>query len=125
MRIAACLLLAALNALLAAALTSIAFDADTSLLMKFGFGAAALAVWLASGLLAGRPFTELPAAAVALFRGWCITFPALYFIASMDSGMLSGQEFFLGLFVAGFSWATWRAFIWAKRPGRPAEQASA
>ena len=125
MRVAVCLLLAALNSLLGAALTGIAFDADTTLPMNLGYGITAIAVWVVAGSLAVCPFAQLPKAAVVIIRGWCIAFPAVYFIASLDRGMLSGQEFLLGLFVAGFSWATWRAFIWAKLPRQPTQQASA
>jgi hypothetical protein len=125
MRIAVCLLLAALNALLAAAFTTIAFDTETLGPVKLAFGVAALAMAAASGLLTANPFIKLPSAAVAAFRVWCFALPALYFVASLDSGMISGQEFLLGVFVAGFSWVTWRAFNWARRQSSPAAQAGA
>jgi hypothetical protein len=125
MRIAVCLLLAAVNALLAAAFTSIALDAEAPIPVKLAFGVAALAMAAAAGLLTANPFIQLPSATVAAFRVWCFALPALYFIASLDSGMISGQEFLLGVFVAGFSWATWRAFKWARRQSLPAAQAGA
>jgi hypothetical protein len=125
MRVAVCLLLAALNALLAAAFSAVAFGADTSIPLRLGFGVTAFAVLVAAGMLAVRPFVQLPAVSVAIFRGWCIALPGLYFIASLDRDMLSGQEFLLGLFVAGFSWATWRAFIWVRPSSQATEQANA
>lgn len=120
MRIAACLLLAALHASLAATFSGITFDVDISLLKRLVFGVTALALWSAAGLLATRPFIPLPPGAVTTFRAWCLALPVLYFIASLDHGMISGLEFLLGLFVAGFSWVTWRTFNWAKRSNPPA-----
>jgi hypothetical protein len=125
MRVAACLLLAALNALLAAAFTGIAFASETSITLKFGFGAASLAAWVATGVLATRPFIELPSVAPAIFRSWCIALPITYFVGSLDHGLLSGQEVLLGICVAGFSWLSWWVFISAKLPGIPSEKTNA
>lgn len=125
MRTAVCLLLAGLYALMAAVFSGAVFDVDTSIPMKVGFGITALAVWCAAGLLALRALLHLPSAAEAAFRGWCIAHPVVYFIASLDRGMISGQELLLGVFVASFSWATWKAFIWAKPSRCPTEQVNA
>jgi hypothetical protein len=125
LRTVVCLIAAALNALLAAALTGMTFDAGTPLALKAGFAFASLAAWLTVGALVAGPFVRLPAHAVTVLRAWCIALPVLYFLASLDRGILSGQEFLLGLVVAGFSWGTWRAFAWAKLPVQGARHSSA
>jgi hypothetical protein len=125
LRAVVCLIAAALNALLAAALTGVTFDTEAPLALKAGFAFASLAAWLTVGALAAGPFVRLPAHAATVLRAWCIALPILYFLASPDRSMLSGQEFLLGLFVAAFSWATWRVFVWAKLPAQGAQQSSA
>jgi hypothetical protein len=125
MRAAICLLIALLHGLLAAAFTSIALDAESPTHVSLGFGSVAMAMWFATALLAACLFIQLSKLAITTFRAWCITFPALYFFGSMDSGRISGQELLLGIFVAVLSWATWRIFLWAKLPRKVAEHASA
>lgn len=119
MRISACLLIAILHALLAAAFISVACDADIALFTRCAFGVTALAVLATAGLLAARPFRQLPSGAVRVLRGGCIALPLLYGVASLDHGMISGLEGLVGLIVAGVSWVTWRTFVWAKPPSSP------
>jgi len=124
MHVAVCLFIAFLHALLAAAFTGVAFDAETPVHVSLGFGSLAIAMWLATGLLVACLVIPLPKLSVTIFRAWCIALPAVYFVGSMDSGTLTGQEFLLGIFVAVLSLATWRTFLWAKLPRRLTARAS-
>ena len=113
-RIIACLLLAAIHALFAAMFIGIVLDSESTLLIKLGFGFTAFALCLATVALATRPFLQLPTLAVKAYKIWCFGLPLLFFFGSFDSGLISGQELLLILFVAGFSLLSWKVFLLAK-----------
>ena len=101
-----------LNGVLGAAFTGVALDAETPLKLKLIYGSLAAAMWLATAALAACRLVKLSPRAVLAFRAWCIALPALFLLGSLDTGMISGQEFMAAIMIAGFSWLNWRAVSW-------------